>query len=108
MTSNHQEVNLRPDDIGIISALGRLRQDECEFKASLRYICSEILSQRRRRKKREEKGKGGKEEIRRGKGHMWVGCPEGGEQESAQGRCEAGNDFQLLLINDECVSFSSF
>lgn len=36
-----------------------------------------------------------------------MGCPEGREREAVQGRCEAGNDLQLPLINDECVSFSS-
>lgn len=37
-----------------------------------------------------------------------MGCPEGREREAVQGSCEAGNDLQLPLINDECVSFSSF
>lgn len=34
-------------------------------------------------------------------------CPEGGERESVQGRCEVGTDFQFPLINGEYISFSS-
>lgn len=33
-------------------------------------------------------------------------CPEGGEQESAKGRCEVGNAFQFPLINGEYILFN--
>lgn len=66
--------------IPIIPALGRMRQEDHEFKASLCYTVSSRLSYTERKQKKEKEGGGGRERKETREGFDFCPAPMSGQR----------------------------